>query len=367
VAHLHFRRTVYKTGSGKASARLEYIQRQPALTRSAEQHLRYITRVEHEGREDLVATGSRNMPAWAEENPHVFFQAAEQYERQGGVAFEEWKVTLPVELSRDQNGALIEDLLDTIAGDRLPITYAFHAPMTLDGTQEQPHVHLLLSTRMNDGRARSAVTHFKRWNKDDPARGGAQKDPAMNNKGAVKAHRLMIADVVNVHLEYHGQVARVHPDTLEQRGIARAPEPKLLPSESAAYREKGLVGETMAAVLKVRAHRGTTRTRENNQAWQAWEARKAFLGITRGMSQEEKFARILRRRHGAVERVPTRYRALAQGQARTRQHPARDRSPRAMLAQLQAMTARWGDGKDLGTGYRMRVRLQEEQGQGMGW
>ena len=48
-----------------------------------------------------------------------------------GVAFEEWKVTLPHELSHRQNMALMRDLVDAIAGTRLPITYAFHDPTTL--------------------------------------------------------------------------------------------------------------------------------------------------------------------------------------------------------------------------------------------
>src|SRR5262249_28716585 len=51
IAHLHFKRTVYKSGGGKASQRLEYITRQPERTlTAAERQLRYV----REGREDLV-------------------------------------------------------------------------------------------------------------------------------------------------------------------------------------------------------------------------------------------------------------------------------------------------------------------------
>ena len=49
-----------------------------------------------------------------------YFRAAERYERVNGVAFEEWKVTLPQELSHRQNLALTRDLVDAIAGTRLP-------------------------------------------------------------------------------------------------------------------------------------------------------------------------------------------------------------------------------------------------------
>jgi hypothetical protein len=124
-------------------------------SRQADRRLRSIAR---EGREDLRYTRTRNLPAWAQGSAHAYFRAAEQYERAPnaeeryrGVAFEEWKLTLPQELTSRQNMALMRDLVRTIAGDRLPMTYAFHCPQTLDGTQAQPHLHLLISGRHTDG------------------------------------------------------------------------------------------------------------------------------------------------------------------------------------------------------------------------
>ena len=55
--------------------------------------------------------------------------------------------------------------------------------------------------------------HFKRYNREHPERGGAQKDDAFRHRGAIKAHRVLITDILNVHLEYAGQAARVHPDS----------------------------------------------------------------------------------------------------------------------------------------------------------
>ena len=173
VAHLHFARTVYHSGGGKASGRIAYITRQPEHEGSAyDRQARYIAR---EDREDLVYERSRNLPAWAAGNPHTYFRAAERYERANGVAFEEWKVTLPHELSHRQNLALMRDLVEAIAGTRLPITYAFHDPPTLRGTRQQPHLHLLISARQNDAHTRTAATHFKRYNRAHPERGGARE------------------------------------------------------------------------------------------------------------------------------------------------------------------------------------------------
>ena len=301
MAHLHYKRTVYRSGGGTASKRLEYITRQPERDlQAADRQLRYI----RNDREDLIYERSRNLPGWADGNPHTYFRAAERYERVNGVAFEEWKVTLPQELSHRQNLALTRDLVDAIAGARLPITYAFHDPSTLDGQRQQPHLHLLISARQNDRHARTAATHFTRYNGDHPERGGAQKDDAFRHKGAIKAHRVLLSDVINVHLEYAGLAARVHPGRLDARGLDRSPEPKLLPSESRAYREQGTVRPRMQEVLDLRQARaapGVT-AREQAQARRYWEGRKGELGITNTQPMAHKLyaireARVQRRDH----------------------------------------------------------------------
>jgi hypothetical protein len=291
VAHLHFQRTVYKSGGQHAAAKVRYItretEREPASL--AERQLRYLSR---EGREDLVYTRSRNLPAWAQQNPHTYFRATERYERANGIAFEEWKLTLPRELSPRQNMDLMRALVATIAGDRLPITYAFHCPQTLDGTQAQPHLHLLISGRQDDGIARAPTQHFKRYNPTHPERGGAPKDPALYHYRAVKGWRVTISDVINVHLERAGLAERLHPDRLADRAITRQPEPKLLPSQSRQYREQGLVSETMQEVRTIRAERQQTRATEQANAREYWEERKRVLGITEAMDLPAQLAAI---------------------------------------------------------------------------
>ena len=303
MAHLHFRRTVYKSGGQNATARVSYVTRQPVRAVSpADQQLRYIS----EGREDCVFTTSKNLPAWADGKPHVFFQAAETYERANGIAFEEWKIALPQELSHRENMALTRDLIRAIAGDELPITYAFHAPRTLDDRAQQPHLHLLISSRRNDGLSRTAPQYFRRYNPQHPERGGARKAERLRQLGAVKAHRVVITDVINLHLERAGREARVHPETLERQGIARQPEPKLLPSESREYREAGKVSPRMQEVLEVRAQRQQTRAEEQASARTYWEARKEDLGLTSAMGVTAQLAVIETARGQAREPLSTR-------------------------------------------------------------
>src|SRR5262252_6069366 len=245
MAQVALMRTVYKSGGRAARGRLQYITRDVEQAQTpAERQLRYL----REGREDLVYTNTRNLPGWAQGDACRYFQEAERSERAPGAekryrgtAFEEWKILLPQGLGHAANMDLMRDLLEVIAGKTLPCTYAFHDPKTLDGTAHQPHLHLLISARQTDEHPRTPTQHFKRYNARHPARGGARKDPAFRHKGAVKAWRVTISDVINVHLERAGLGDRVHPDSLKDRGIDRQPEPKLLPSESRVYRNTGVV------------------------------------------------------------------------------------------------------------------------------
>lgn len=319
---------------------------------------------------------SRNLPAFAAGNPYIFFEAAERYERANGVCFEEWKITLPQELTLDQNTALMEDLVQAIAGDTLPITYAFHNPRTTDHAKDQPHLHLLISARRKDGIDRTAQHYFRRYNAAHPGRGGAQKSPLMNTYHATKQHRVLIADVLNMHLELRGQVARIHPDRLEARGIDRKPEPKLDPAESSAYRKKGKISARMQQVLTTRAQRD--RIKEQNQARSYWEERKDTLGIDRAMPMGEKLRRIVQARrarvtgpvaHTKVEHLAYEQQAITRAIQREHARTGRGlqgprvqrRGVQTLAAQLRRLEVALGRDEEQAAGARVRIRLQDEE------
>src|ERR1043166_5593238 len=106
-----FQRTVYKSGGALARGRVEYITRtgkyqSPAEARIQPQGLDAGTGT---AREDLVYWRARNLPQWATDDPVRFFSTAEQRERVGGVAYTEWRFSLPRELTHRQNMALAHD------------------------------------------------------------------------------------------------------------------------------------------------------------------------------------------------------------------------------------------------------------------
>jgi hypothetical protein len=303
------------------------------------------------------------LPDWAQGNAHTYFRAAERYERANGNAFEEWKITLPQELRPRQNMELMRNLVEVIAGDRLPITYAFHCPQTMDGQQAQPHLHLLLSGRQNDGIPRTPVQHFRRYNRTHPERGGAQKDEALWHKRAVKAWRVTISDVMNVHLERAGSAERVHPDTLKEQGIDRPPEPKLLPSESADYRDKGIVSPRVADVLKVRAERQHTRATEQVNARAYWDARKDALGLTEDMDLPAQLAAIGEARAQVRDHAPARQVVEAYAGVEQDEHTLGDLAREAYTqVQAEAQTL-WLGVQDLADAWQLRRGGQERMQQ----
>ena len=113
---------------------------------------------------------------------------------------------------------------------------------------------------------------------------------------------------MNVHLEYAGLAARVHPGRLDARGLDRSPEPKLLPSESRAYREQGSVSPRMQQVLDSRAARATEgrEAREQAQARRYWKGRKGELGITAAQPMAHKLYAIREARTQLREHPPQR-------------------------------------------------------------
>ena len=128
------------------------------------------------GRDDLVEAGSGNLPAWAEGDARALFAAADTYERANGRLFVEVESALPNELGAKQRGELARAWVEELASGKLPYAYALHAGHPKSpGEPANPHVHVVLSERVNDGVSRDAAGWFRRANRKDPASGGARR------------------------------------------------------------------------------------------------------------------------------------------------------------------------------------------------
>ena len=185
--------------------------------------------------EKLEATEHGNMPEWAKENPSLFWQCADQYERKNGSTYREFEIALPRELSPEQRIELIEDFIDQEIGTKYPYQLAIHNPKAMDGL-EQPHAHLMFNERLQDGIERDPPQYFKRYNSKAPEKGGAKKDNTgkdyQTRQDEIKDLRQRWEDLSNQHLERAGLDTRIDMRSYKDQGIEKAPEKKLLPSQA---------------------------------------------------------------------------------------------------------------------------------------
>ena len=198
---------------------------------NAAEHAAYIARegkhTKKGERSDLVAVEHGNLPAWANGSTQEFWKAADRYERLNGATYRELEVALPNELTNSQNLELVKEFVKSEIGDK-PFQLAIHMPNAALGNVDQPHAHIMLSDRMPDGIQRTPDQHFKRFNRNEPEKGGCQKDSGGKDKTKLKTEVVRLrehwAELQNEHLQKNGKAARVDHRSNKDRGIAVVPE-----------------------------------------------------------------------------------------------------------------------------------------------
>ena len=209
MAIYHFHASKGRRGQS-AAAKFSYVTRTGKYKRS---------------RDVLLHATSGRMPAWAE-TPADFWEMADARERKNGRLFREYEFALPIELTLDQQRAVAEKYAEHITSTHsLPWSLALHA-----GHGTNPHAHLLINERMNDGIDRPAEKWFGRANKKNPAKGGALKTDALEKKRWLRAARRDWEVICNRALESAGSDARIDHRTLAQQGIDREPTSHIGPT-----------------------------------------------------------------------------------------------------------------------------------------
>ena len=142
---------------------------------------------------------------------------------------------MPKELSPGQLTALAASFCREMARTKdgpLPYSFAVHK----GHDKENPHCHLLISERVNDGISRAPGQWFKRAAKD-PSKGGAKKTNELRPREWLLQCRELWAERANHTLRLAGHEARIDHRTLEAQGIDRAPTTHLGPSVAAMERK----------------------------------------------------------------------------------------------------------------------------------
>ena len=232
IYHLNAR-TGSRSKGQSARAAAAYIQRTAEYSRDQDRA------------DELLYTASGHMPAWAEADPTTYWDAADLHERANGRLFKRLEFALPTALTADEQRELAVGFARHLTADeQLPYTLAIHAG---DGTN--PHCHLLISERTNDGLDRSSDQWFRRYNAAAPDQGGARKTEALKPKAWLEATREAWADHANQALEEAGHAIRIDHRSLEAQGIERLPSLHLGPAVQ-AMEVRGIATERGAEAVR---------------------------------------------------------------------------------------------------------------------
>lgn len=202
---------------------------------TASTHLAYVTRKgRYAKRGDLIATGYGNMPSWAQDDPNLLWKASDTFERKNGSAFRSLIISLPNVLTIEQLTELARDEAHRLAGNK-PFQFALHLPTSSLEKEPNPHVHIVICDRLPDGIERGPEQMFRRYNAQQPERGGCRKDtgglPPGELQVRMRAMREAVANNINRTLERHGHDLRIEHRSHKELGIERPPERYLGPTK----------------------------------------------------------------------------------------------------------------------------------------
>ena len=207
---------------------------------SAKKHVDYILREDGKSHADYInregAQSDRNdcifkrsqLPKWAKGSAQKFFSAATRYEDKGNVRYREIELSLPNELSLEQNLEIVSKFIAEHLSSHY-YAYAIHEKAGELSGERHPHVHIMFSERMIDDvekmSERPACKYFRRAAK--PLKGervasferrrehGAPKDKKWHNKKYLYEIRADFARIQNEVLARNGFSIRVDHRSLK--------------------------------------------------------------------------------------------------------------------------------------------------------
>lgn len=194
---------------------------------------------------EILAPQNVTLPPWVFDRQTLWNMVERSEKRKDAQVAREVELTLPRELSHEQQIALVRSFArDQFVAKGMMADISVHEPLGADGLP-QPHAHLLLTMRRLDSQSETGFARNKErdWNEPEPiARAVAEARKRFNDTGApedklaleaaearrnVNVWRAAWAAYANRSLEEIGAAARIDHRTLEAQGIARPPQPNL--------------------------------------------------------------------------------------------------------------------------------------------
>ena len=191
-----------------------------ASSKNAGAHQNYISATgKYEGKSDCVFVEDLNMPSCTGSE---FWKTCEKAERKNANLYKEFTLTLPRELSFEQNLELARSFQREHMPSN-PTTLAIHE----GSSQDNPHAHVMFSMRENDQVQRDELAQFfKRANKAKPQLGGAPKVDKWKGKERLLELRKSWEGMVNQALADAGIDQQVSCLSRKAQGLEGPAAPK---------------------------------------------------------------------------------------------------------------------------------------------
>ena len=298
-----------RAGGQSARAKNEYIEREGRYADDREER----EHVEH-----------GHMPAWAQDDPHAYWQAADAHERANGRLYSEVQFALPRELDAGQRRALAGAFAERVCGgERLPYTLALHkGEAETPDKPDNPHAHLMFSERGNDGIARSEEQWFKRHNPTAPERGGARKSRAAKAGDWLDTTRQAWEQTANRALEQAGRAERIDgrslPDRRDaahregdlERAAELSREPNVHRGPGQYLKDRGRASATVAQAEAVEQRTATARAERDADRRQVERLEREIAAV--GARLQETYDRVRRALDARVQQAGRAIRAGAE-------------------------------------------------------
>ena len=177
-------------------------------------HFQYITASgKYTGKEKELVEEIHNMPDWVN-TPKEFWEMADKNERVNGRTYREVRISLPEELTKEENKELLNQFLKENFSNH-------YYSVVIHDKETQPefdfvkkhqniHAHIMFCPRVIDDIDRPDPNkYFKKSNSKNPERGGAAKDPKWNEVETLLNLRKDWELLQNKHLEKNNIEERV--------------------------------------------------------------------------------------------------------------------------------------------------------------
>ena len=222
--HLRIKNDTKPTGKKVSAKRhAEYILREEGSA-----HADYINREGAQSNKDDCVFKDSQLPTWAKGSAQKFFNAATRYEDKGNRRYKEIELSLPNELTLEQNRSIVDQFIANHLANHY-YAYAIHDKAGELSSERHPHVHIMFSERLIDDVERTserpACKYFRRAAK--PLKGeqiasferrsqhGAPKDPKWHDKKYLCELRADFARIQNEVLAQNGFSIHVNCRTLK--------------------------------------------------------------------------------------------------------------------------------------------------------